>query len=252
MCKNRLIISNKNVNAISERPVRVVCVVIIVFLYQTLTACNADISNSELTSSPSPIAVDLQDRSWLTGEPCTPPCWHGLYIDVSSEEEVISTLEFLPFVDSASIETSTVGYGDALTGEHYNAKSIRVSKIGESSIRITVGKGNLKQIGFGINYEISIGEVVEQIGVPDVIRTWVDFDTNFCDLEIYWLEKQLIVTHRFSNSDWLEKCQGIEEGEPISHNLSITYVELIYNNWLSAMMKRGDAVPWPGFSGNSK
>jgi hypothetical protein len=184
MYRNRLIISSKISSVRSVGFLGFVSVVIIVIINLTLTACNDDIVNSEPTISPSPVPVDLQDRSWLTGVPCAPPCWYGLYLDLSTEEEVISSLESLPFVDSTLIENSTIGYSDALTGEHYNAKLIRVSKIGESSIRLIVGKGNLKQISFGINYEINVGEVVEQIGAPDVIRTWVDFNTNFCDLEI--------------------------------------------------------------------
>lgn len=215
-----------------------------------LAACQANIFGYEPTITPMSIPVDLQDRSWLTGDPCSPPCWYGLLLDVSTEEEVVSVLESLPFVSSKYVKKNSVGYGDALTDELYNAIRLQAKKINNINIHITVGKGVLKQIDFGLNYKITIGEVVEQIGVPDVVGMTPDFDRNFCYVEFYWLEKQLVILSRISDSGWKEKCMAIggPEGNPIDSNSSITNVRLIYQNWLTAMMERIDAPPWPGFS----
>lgn len=32
---------------------------------------------------PTPIPVEFQDRSFLTGEPCEAPCWYGLVPGIS-------------------------------------------------------------------------------------------------------------------------------------------------------------------------
>lgn len=249
MSKNKLInFHNKYISVGNMRVLYLVSAILALTLNITLVACRADIFGNKPTITPELIPVDLQDRSWLTGDPCSPPCWYGLDLDVSTEEEIIAVLESLPFVDTTDVEKSIIGYGDALTEEHYNATLLQAKKINNINIRIKVGKGVLKQIDFGLNYKITIGEVVEQTGVPDVVRILPDFNTNFCYVEFYWLEKQLVISSRISGADWKEKCMSIEDGNTINRNSSITHVRLIYQNWLTAMMDREEAVPWPGFS----
>ena len=44
------------------------------------------------------------DRSFLTKQPCAPPCWYGLKIDQSNAAEVYATLKQLSFVDQTTIK----------------------------------------------------------------------------------------------------------------------------------------------------
>lgn len=213
-----------------------------------LTACgNLDI-NEVATQTSAQVSEVPVDISWMTGDPCFPPCWHGLIVDDSTEKEVLTVLEILEFVDFGNIESSTIGFGDALTGEHYNATLISIPTHGKSSIQFTVGNERLKKIGFGINYELSMSEVVDQIGSPDFVRTWADFDNNFCDVEVYWQEKQLVAYLRFQDSNWLEICESIEKGGQISRATAVPYIEIIYQNWIAAIIERNEVVSWAGLS----
>jgi hypothetical protein len=213
-----------------------------------LTACVPNFFGSERTSTHTQIPLELQDRSWLTGDPCAPPCWYGLEVDGSREEEVIAVFEALPFVDPTSIETYVIGFSDPLTGDHYTATRIKISVIGNSTISATVGRGVLKRILFGLNYQITIGEIVDQIGLPDVIRVIPDSNEEFCDASIYWLDKQLVVSYKISGPNWREEYKAIYDGSRVERDILISFVAIIDSSWIEAMMERGEAVPWPGFS----
>ncbi len=209
-----------------------------------LSACQNSFGNKTPTPT---IDVDLLDKSWLTGDPCSPPCWYGLEPDVSDEQQVLSVLESLPFVNPNSIEESIVGFGDVISEEPYNATAIQASKYYGSGIRLLIGKGVVKRISFGLDYEITIGEIVDQIGIPDRVQMLPVTFANSCDVEIYWIEKQLINSYRISGSNWLEKCTLIEEGSKIDRNTMISTVDIIYRDWMIVMLNPDNAVPWPGF-----
>ena len=198
--------------------------------------------------TPTTIPVDLQDWSWLVGNPCSPPCWYGLVPDVSKEEEVIDVLTSLPFVYHEEIEIDVIGQHDALTGESIDAKQIRINKINDKSIRAVIGDGVLKIIEFGLNFDITITEVVDYLGTPDLIRMVPDFNNNYCEVEFYWLDTQLISISKIIGNGWKEKCMQIESGGPVDRNMLISRISIIYQNWIIAMMERNSASPWPGFT----
>ncbi|MHA1938847.1 MAG: hypothetical protein ACW97O_11615, partial [Candidatus Thorarchaeota archaeon] len=54
-------------------------------------------------------ADEVLDQSVFTGDPCSAPCWHGLILDVSTDQDVYQVIRSLPFVDQGSIrEWNTV------------------------------------------------------------------------------------------------------------------------------------------------
>jgi hypothetical protein len=62
----------------------------------------------ECIGAPTPAAIftplpEQMDQSPFTGTPCAAPCWHGLEVGKSSEDEVISVLSTLTFINQDSI-----------------------------------------------------------------------------------------------------------------------------------------------------
>ena len=82
-------------------PTRNSCLTVLALL--VLAACSRHQDGSSLV-----------DRSFLTGQPCTPPCWYGLEPEKATEEDVISTLKTLPFVESSTITVTKVVQGAPL------------------------------------------------------------------------------------------------------------------------------------------
>ena len=209
-------------------------------------SCDEDVSINRPTTTPLP--NHIQDRSWLTGDPCSPPCWYGLHLDESTEQDVLEVIETLPFIDSDEVSISNSGFTNLMTEEYFLSTDIRAPKIGHSFIRLRIGEGVLFHIKFSLNYTISIGEVVDEIGAPDELRINPDYNTEYCDVELYWLPQQLIVTTRLNDDDWEEKCGEIGNNNPLERDLTVDYVELIHRDWLTATFNGDDGYNWPGFS----
>ncbi len=210
------------------------------------TSCSVDDSENGITSTPVPI--HLQDQSWLIGDPCDPPCWYGLYVDQSTEQDVLEVLDTLSFIESDKITFSEVGFNNYLTGEYFTANKIQAPIIGNRSISLKIANGLLVSVGFSLNYNITLGEVVKIIGAPDVVNLYSDINTGFCDIELFWLEKQLILSTRITGNDWENRCAATTQGIPLDNTLLVDYVYIIYQDWLTAFMKDDRGYPWPGLS----
>jgi hypothetical protein len=75
-------------------------------VYALLTICLSLIIVGCSTEKPNTNLVDptahpeLVDQSWLTGKPCTLPCWQGLEPGKSSREDLLGTIPYLSFLMS--------------------------------------------------------------------------------------------------------------------------------------------------------
>lgn len=49
-----------------------------------------------------PAPPPVQDESLVTGQPCLPPCWHGIHPGHTSVDEAIQIVQSLAFVESGS------------------------------------------------------------------------------------------------------------------------------------------------------
>lgn len=219
--------------------------VLILLVLLVMTACSIDYSGNVPTLIPVPI--ELQDRSWLTGKPCAPPCWYGMYIDESTEQDVMEVIDTLPFVVSDEVSVSNSGFTNLMSKERSISTDIKVPKIGNSFVLLRIGEGVLYQIKFSLNYPISISEVVNEIGAPDELLINPDFNTEYCDVEFFWLSQQLIVITRLDGDDWKDKCWAVGNSNPIDRELTVNYVELIHRDWLTATFTDDDEYIWPGF-----
>lgn len=218
----------------------------VVLFLLLISGCKVETSSLRITPSPT-ISPDLYDLSWLTGDPCYAPCWYGLEIEKSTEEQVLNVLKSLPFVDFNTLEISTTGFGNPITGENYNATSISVRKVGDTWVNLRIGKGVLKTLSFSLNYDVPLGDVVEQFGEPDAISVWPDGILEVCDINVFWLEMQLFIRYRIVDTDWPHDCDEMQNGKSVDRNQAVEVVFVFFEDWLTAMVDRGDTIPWPGF-----
>src|SRR5687767_4448210 len=79
-----------------------------------LSACRAHCSFEE------PIEVygelsEVVDRSLLTQQPCSPPCWNGIIPGRTTNSEAVSILESLDFIDKESISQQEGSRGGVIS-----------------------------------------------------------------------------------------------------------------------------------------
>jgi len=225
-----------------ELIIQLITILVLGFL---LSGC--DVVGISKSPTPTPVPIDLRNDCWYSGEPCFPPCWNGLIIGVSTEEDVISTISNLPFVITSEMDKEISGYSDALTGEYYDATTIWAPIIGDAGIRFRIVNDVLNHITIWLNFEISIDEIVTSRGIPDYVTMRPDFNNNYCDVGIYWLEDQFITISRVEGDGWKDKCMSILGGGRIDRNMRVTGVAFTNENSLIAIIDRGDGSNWPGF-----
>ncbi len=187
----------------------------------------------------------LVDHSFLTGEPCAPPCWYRLELDKSSEEEVYATLEELAFIDQDSIrETDFAWLGDP------NAKEIFYGCLhpkDESCGGARFANGKLKLLWMAVGYDLTFAIAVERLGSPE----YVDYgpyhpEVGGCVIDLNWPEKGITLHSLDMNSD--QQCRAIKDGGGIDSGIRVKTI--YYGAKEVSGPKPGGCctrIPWPGF-----
>ena len=113
------------------------------------------------------------DKSFLEKGSCAPPCWYGLELDKSTERDVYAVLKQLPFVDQNSIYQQETAWGkyDHVKVIGYKCLSPKRSSLSQKRSTcgvIEIAEDKVKTITIGINYDLRLFRVVEELGVVQV------------------------------------------------------------------------------------
>jgi hypothetical protein len=161
---------------------------LLLILIYSLVGCNG-ISSAQ-TPTPTLELVFL-DKSILTDKPCALPCWYGLTVGKSTEDDIYKTIPMLSFVDSNTINPNEgETYFDVNTRKNLAAKGITLSWKNPPSRwgGFTVFNNVLVMIVYFPNYTFTLGELINHIGKPDYIRAISEFEGGqMCD--IFFVDK---------------------------------------------------------------
>jgi hypothetical protein len=160
------------------------------------------------------------DRSFITGDPCEPPCWYGLEVDKSLRADVISKLESLPFIDHNSI----VERGVAWLGDDY-ARSISfkcIYKLRSDCGFLILSDDVLKRLSFSVAITLSFEEIVNHFGEPEWIMSNPTIEGS-CLLALTWPQRGISVNYDSPIGDMTE-CDEMKNGHSISPNLQVSQI----------------------------
>ena len=183
---------------------------------------------------------NIYDQSWLTGQPCSAPCWQGIEPGVTSRDDVITKVKDLPFIDKNNVNLST-------TGASFLCKYPRINS--QSCVAISFNNNNILQIlWLTPNYPITFEQVVDYLGPPDGFSLGpVDPGATACYLGLIWKERQLIIEHTapkpFLGDDLC--IQIIHNDQKIPHNLIVEGVVIAMPDYIERAM---DYKVWKGFA----
>jgi hypothetical protein len=168
--------------------------IFILFFLFTVSCNTFHISNTLPTAT---IDNTLIDKSWLTDEPCKAPCWYGLEIGKTTQSEAKILITKLSFIQSANIKEQK-SYGknksDILLDYYLPCKNVN-----HSCSIITFRNDILVSIYLIPNYEITIGEVVDELGDPDLTDIG-PVVPNGCIADLIWIQRQMVI-RLYENSD---------------------------------------------------
>jgi hypothetical protein len=146
--------------------------------------------------SESPLPPELMDRSPFSGTPCEAPCWHGLTIGESNENEVMEILPTLAFINQDTIFVhymSMPGPDPSIfaPGAEITASCIRPHK---PCLTLRVVDDVLIEIQIVLNYDITLEDAIASLGNPDYLGyQFQGMDLVKCDVEFVWRNRQLIL-----------------------------------------------------------
>jgi len=205
-----------------------------------LTACNKIKSLTLKTDS------KLNDTSFLTEQPCKPPCWHDLKLNVSTLEQVEDKLAELPFIDQGTIKirknANLFGFSDA-TMIYYNCMESKGKRCGY----LLLSDGYLKVTAHRIQYHLPLQSVIDKLGEPSyVIYSPYTSHGDGCMMDLDWPEMNIFTRSITETNSRL--CQQIQSGEALDPNLGVNEVHyLVKEAFIPNHCKEYNCVPWPGF-----
>ena len=181
------------------------------------------------------------DHSFVTGEPCEMPCWYGLELDKSTQQEIVDTLNSLPFVDASSVYTSTRTWlnDDNATAINFSCLHPEEPYCGA----MAVSGDRFKFLTIIVGFPLTLETVVSKLGPPDYISSNGIVDSPEYILDLYWPEKNMQVSSRNSGVDYTYR--EIKTGKQISPNLLATEIVYAVKDSFSSLIEQ---FPWPGFS----
>lgn len=163
------------------------------------------------------------DRSFLTGEPCAPPCWYGAVPGQIDIEELHEVLEGLDFVDPRSIvEFVVVRRGKEVPVLEWDCSYLDNHWCGRAFFNSDM---RLSELVLAIGYDLTVEDAVERLGPPEFTeRGSYSSETIGCRMYVFWSARQVVAEHEKEGAD--TACDRLEAGEPISSALTI--VNLVY------------------------
>lgn len=179
-------------------------------------------------SNPSPTPLPEQmDRSPFTSEPCAAPCWYGLIVGESSENEALSTISTLTFVDPNSIQLFRESSAPGLDPKDSNYAAQIVANCiypEEQCLILRTEAYTLTEIEVVLNYEITFESAIEYLGVPDYIGYQnLGAEEVWCEIDAIWVNEHLVLASKlFESYEALERCGEVRDTGKLESNLSIS------------------------------
>ncbi len=136
----------------------------------------------------------LSDDSLLTNKSCEPPCWYGVYPDVtpaSEAEELVKKLPFVnpetvardPRVDGSSDPAITWSFSGAWSSNHGGRMEIINGLVRDNRIFLPLGA-------------VTLGSVLEAQGTPDLVVAGRDPESPTHWFQFYYGDKGLMLHGR--------------------------------------------------------
>ncbi len=142
-------------------------VVILVLVILPINLCTGLVSRPTPTTNPQPtntLVPTVVEPGLAYGYPCKPPCWRGLVPGQSTRQEAEQAMEKL-LVD---------GWADDIGGSPGRGYSVYPLPGTRGSIIVGLVDDIVTEIIGGVNFDYTIGSVIEQFGPPE----WLYLETK--------------------------------------------------------------------------
>lgn len=187
------------------------------------------------------LSSELYDKSWITGNPCSSPCWQGIEPGITSRKDALAIVEGLSFIGNSKVILHSQGASfpckETKNGNQY-------------CVVMSFNNNILETLWLSPNYPITFEQAVENLGLPSGFSVYpTNPGSTDCYLGIAWKEKQLVLEHIAKRPFWGDDlCEEISHnGDKIPKNLLIENVVISQPGYFERMM---NYKTWKGFANN--
>lgn len=155
-------------------------------------------SGKETSAIPSPtLAPEYMDLSWKTEQLCSSPCWYGLEIGKSTKEDLkslVPTLSFLSGIEEIKSTNISDEFGDGKKHVFMWIPCEKPAILNCTEAEFT--ENILNEIILHLNYELTVAEVVAEIGPPDhICFSSPHPEMRFSQIYLKWVDRGFIMGH---------------------------------------------------------
>jgi hypothetical protein len=185
------------------------------------------------------------DKSFMSGKPCAAPCWYGLRLGESTEQDLKATLAQLEFVDQTSIREgyATLASNELATRIDFGCIQPREKECGNADFL----HGKLHALRMTVGYELTFKEAVQKLGPPDYISHWLYHpEVSGCVITLYWPNQQIYLRN-YSDTDLA--CQKLDSGIGVDPGTNVSGIVYTVSDGFAPGLAAGKPYSaWSGFS----
>jgi hypothetical protein len=223
--------------------------IILLFVFLFMSGCSA-CSSSEYQIRPT-VLPNFNETVFLTNVPCSAPCWQGLKIGVSSENEVMVTIPSLGFIDQKTIREISQTIPDLNPENWVQGKEIIATCINrwEPCLRLGIANGKLRDINLKLDYGLTLDRAIKHFGIPDYVGyIHIGGDVIDCRVELIWLNEQILLHSKiFSTSKNVnDECVVAEKNGAPSTGLIIEEVFYLPLQDIQVRIENHQLIPYRG------
>lgn len=197
-----------------------------------LTGCEAFVKDKEV------------DRSFLTREPCAPPCWYNIEPGMKAEKEMISDILLgLPFIQDDSVRVYDVYYPWIDEVDQIEIGYQCIGHQGEFCGGILLANRMVASIWMRVHYPISFNQVVDDLGKPDYYSCFeLPGESPGRDISLYWTKRGIIASNFERQS-----CSNLKVQDGVNPDLGVTSLEYVITKKFDYLRDQDGLLDWSGF-----
>lgn len=217
-------------------------------------------------SNPTPIpaisytpSIEQMDKSPFTGVPCSAPCWQGLEVGKTHENEVIVLLPTLTFIDQNAIQM----FRTSMPNYDFTASALGVNIIAncidsdQECLNLKIVDDILTKIVVVFNYKIKADEGIGYLGNPDYIGVApIGGEYFVCEVYLVWIDNGFALVSTFDAQKSIESvekyCDAVYETGKIPSSMLLLEARYLSPAELGAIMSPESSNTFFEFTGTSQ
>lgn len=209
--------------------------ILILTISWVLSGCRLFSSNQKVEPTPEePVAI-IYDGGFLSGVPCSAPCFFGSSPSVTKKDDLLKNLEtyqILPFCNKDDMKKDW-------------ARSLAC----KPNMFFWFDGDDITEISFETHNEISLGKVIERYGNPERVSLSRGGTNELMIVKGVVFKSNQFVLHFTDPGNWKDEPNALNTN--FSPEMIILWIDYVDKNTLEKFINDKCSIPWKGYGSYS-